>query len=366
MHLPFCKQKCNYCDFLSFQCSKERRSEYLSALKWELDGYQEMKQTHMLTSIFIGGGTPSVLSVCEIKQVFSWIKQGFLIEEGAEITIEVNPGTVDRQKLEEYKSLGVNRISLGLQSTNDSELKTLGRIHTYEEFLETYVLAREVGFDNINIDLMSSIPHQTLESWEETLDKIIQLQPEHISAYSLIIEEGTPFYQKYDEVEAFLPDEEEERIIYYRTKEKLMSAGYHRYEISNYAKEGKECRHNIGYWERRDYLGVGLGAASLLDNVRITNVKNFDSYIQNPNFEREREELSAKSQMEEFVFLGLRKMQGIDRREFLRCFQTSIEVAFQEQIQEMVQKNLLVWEEDYLRLTERGIDVSNFVMSAFL
>ena len=273
----------------------------------------------------------------------------------AEITIEMNPGTVDKEKLRTYRKVGINRLSIGLQSALDEELKKLGRIHTFEEFLDTYKLAREEGFHNINIDLMSAIPGQTVESYEYTLRTVAEIKPEHISAYSLIIEEGTPFYERYGQGEhqEELPGEEDERRMYQMTKEILAQYGYERYEISNYAKKGYACRHNLGYWERAEYLGIGRGASSLMDNQR---------WIQG----EEREEIDRQGQMEELMFLGLRKMEGVSCAAFEKAFGCTIESVYDEVIQRMKEMGLMEDADGYLRLTERGIDLSNYVMSEFL
>ena len=267
----------------------------------------------------------------------------------------MNPGTVDKEKLRTYREVGINRLSIGLQSALDEELKKLGRIHTFEEFLDTYKLAREEGFHNINIDLMSAIPGQTVESYEHTLRTVAEIKPEHISAYSLIIEEGTPFYERYGQGEhqEELPGEEDERRMYKMTKEILAQYGYERYEISNYAKKGYACQHNLGYWERAEYLGIGRGASSLMDNQR---------WIQG----EEKEEIDRQGQMEEFMFLGLRKMEGVSYAVFEKAFGCTIESVYHEVIQRMKEMGLMEDADGYLRLTERGIDLSNYVMSEFL
>ena len=291
----------------------------------------------------------------QIKDIFKGIKETFKLSDEAEITIEMNPGTVDKEKLRTYREVGINRLSIGLQSALDEELKKLGRIHTFEEFLDTYKLAREEGFHNINIDLMSAIPGQTVESYEHTLRTVAEIKPEHISAYSLIIEEGTPFYERYGQGEhqEELPGEEDERRMYKMTKEILAQYGYERYEISNYAKKGYACQHNLGYWERAEYLGIGRGASSLMDNQR---------WIQG----EEKEEIDRQGQMEEFMFLGLRKMEGVSYAVFEKAFGCTIESVYHEVIRRMKEMGLMEDADGYLRLTERGIDLSNYVMSEFL
>ena len=369
IHIPFCVKKCAYCDFLSGPQDRDTIEKYVDKLVEEIG----VQKPATVSSIFLGGGTPSILEPSQIFKIFKVLNCTFKIEKDAEITIEANPGTVTVEKLEAYKQCGINRISFGLQSTNNEELKLLGRIHTYEEFLESYQLARACGFENINVDLISAIPKQTVASWEETLKKVIALEPEHISAYSLIVEEGTPFAKVYGEGcpgEHDLPCEEEERAIYYRTEELLERAGYHRYEISNYAKAGKECRHNLGYWERKDYLGIGLGAASLVNNVRYKNTDDLLYYMEHSSdlsaIQENVEKLSLQEQMEEFMFLGLRKTEGVSVTEFKNTFGKTMEECYGEQIQKLKEQGLLEQKDGRLMLTRPGIDVSNYVFGEFL
>lgn len=355
IHIPFCIQKCQYCDFLSAPSTMKERQEYVESLCQKIRSYGELAKVYHVISIFVGGGTPSILEAGQMLEIFGAVRSTFSIDEDAEITIEANPGTVSREKLRAYRQAGINRLSIGLQSTKNEELKILGRIHNYEEFLGTYKLAREEGYRNINVDLMSAIPHQTAEGWSETLRRIAELGPEHISAYSLIIEEGTPFYERYGEGRHNneLPDEDEERKIYRQTKSILKKYGYHRYEISNYARSGYECRHNLGYWNRTEYLGIGIGAASLIGGQRW-------------NEGEEPETLSVENQMEEYMFLGLRKMKGVSKERFLTEFGHEMEEIYGEVLGKMYRDGLLEQSGDYVRLTERGIDVSNYVMSEFL
>ena len=373
IHIPFCIRKCAYCDFLSGPQTQEVIGKYVDALITEIASYQDWAKPYCVCSVFVGGGTPSVLHAEQMERVFATLRETFEIAQDAEVTIEANPGTVTREKLETYKRCGINRISFGLQSTNNKELELLGRIHTFEEFQESYQMARAAGFDNINIDLISAIPKQTLGSWESSLRNVIALEPEHISAYSLIVEEGTPFYEKYGEGaegEVLLPSEEDERQMYHCTEALLREAGYHRYEISNYAKPGRECRHNLGYWERKNYLGIGLGASSLIDNVRYRNTECLEDYIQFTcelnQIQKDREILSIEEQMEEFIFLGLRKMEGISKKLFQNTFGKTLEQCYGKNIQNMIEKGLLVMEEDVLKLTKAGIDISNYVFTELL
>lgn len=373
LHIPFCVRKCAYCDFLSSPENGETIENYVEALIREIKAYQALSLNDIVVTIFLGGGTPSVLEGNQMERIFEALHEVFEIAEDAEITVEANPGTVTQEKLSAYRKLGINRISFGLQSADNGELKLLGRIHTYEQFLESYEMARTAGFTNINIDLISAIPKQTVRSWEETLKRIIRLKPEHISAYSLIIEEGTSFAKLYGEgspLERDLPSEEEERLMYEKTEEILGENGYHRYEISNYAKEGMKCRHNLGYWERKNYLGLGLGASSLLDNRRYSNTENLREYTecagQPEKIRKNTEHLTEEEQMEEFIFLGLRKMNGISEQAFWNCFQKTIWDCYGENIRKVMEKGLLKQREGCLSLTKKGIDVSNYVFAEIL
>lgn len=387
IHIPFCVKKCAYCDFLSFSADEKMQNTYVNALQNELNFYGSKYGDRYISTIFIGGGTPSWLNERMMASVMECVYRNFEVASDAEITIECNPGTVSDTKFAVYKEAGINRLSIGLQSANNDELKTLGRIHTYEQFLMTFDKARHHGFNNINVDLMSALPGQTPEGFIRSLKKIIRLKPEHISAYSLIIEEGTPFYEKYQkDVELresgcetmFLPTEEEEYQTTKQTQELLQSEGYHWYEISNFAKPGRECRHNIGYWKRADYLGVGLGAASLIDNVRYANTSDIYEYIRCfekgqmeklPNFfgaVESCEAISREARMEEFMFLGLRMVDGFHRDEFERNFGISIEGVYGIELKRLQQEELLLQTEGCIRLTEKGIDISNYALSQFL
>lgn len=362
IHIPFCVQKCAYCDFLSAPADEAVRERYIDALKEEIRQQKSFGSEYKVISIFIGGGTPSILEGAQIAEILKEIRNYFAVEADAEITIECNPGTLSEDKLSCYKKSGINRLSLGLQSADNQELKLLGRIHTYEEFLESFSLARKVGFGNLNVDLMSALPGQTKESWQETLRQVIALNPEHISAYSLIIEEGTPFYKRYKpggREEYLLPDEDMERQMYYDTRDILGAAGYERYEISNYAKPGYECRHNLGYWERREYLGLGLGASSLIKGVRYHNHRKLLAYLRGDYTHEEVQKLTRQEEQEETMFLGLRKAEGILLTEEL------LEV-YKETLQRLQQKGLLLWEGGRVRLTDLGIDVSNYALAEFL
>ena len=452
IHIPYCIRKCLYCDFLSFgkgSSQWESIDKYIDALCHEIKFYKEYSKDRIVTSVFIGGGTPSVLTNSQADKLFAAIKSGFMLSKDCEFTIECNPGTLTADKLKLYRTNGVNRISLGLQSSDNAELKVLGRIHTFEDFARSFDAVREAGFKNVNVDLMSAIPGQTMKSWENTLIKTLSFKPEHISAYSLIIEEGTPFYDMYCEAgrrcEAVgnleagkgceagvccetgedkvlkLPDEETEREIYHFTKAFLNANGYERYEISNYSLPGYECRHNSGYWRGRDYIGLGLGAASCFEGRRYADVSDFNAYLaavdkaqaaadkaqavadkaqaaadkaqaatdkaraaaagfeksghKAQNFVEETlpwtdsetvHILSKKDRMEEFMFLGLRMCSGISAVDFKRRFNENIYDIYGE-VFETLKKKKLIWQQgDFWMLTDYGVDLSNYVLSEFL
>lgn len=371
LHIPFCVSKCKYCDFLSAPSGEEQRQIYVERLCRRIRYWSDVIHNYgyEIVSIFVGGGTPPILTEAQITQVFEAVHESFPIREDAEITLEMNPGTDVKDKLPVYRELGINRLSMGLQSADNEELKCLGRIHTYEDFRQVYQWAREAGFTNINVDLMSAIPGQTLESYEDTLRKVADLEPEHISAYSLIIEEGTPFYERYGEGRHAeeLPDEDIERQMYVRTGEILEDYGYHRYEISNYAKDGYECRHNLGYWDRKEYLGLGAGASSLMDHIRWKEPDHIGPSTGLVLEEREDfTRLRRKDEMEEFMFLGLRKINGVSEYDFYKSFRVSMDEIYKESIENLIKEGLLVREEDRIRLTDRGIDLSNYALSQFL
>jgi len=369
IHIPFCVRKCAYCDFLSFPAGADVQRQYVNKLMEEIKlagaGFHETA----VSSVFVGGGTPSVLAPSLMEEIFGKLRECFFIEEGAEISMEANPGTVSKEKLLAYRRAGINRLSFGLQSADNKELSALGRIHTWEEFLESFYLAREAGFDNLNVDLMSALPGQTVKSWEKTLKTVADLEPEHISAYSLILEEGTPFFEKYGEGRGtgILPDEDEEREMYHRTKEILKDCGYERYEISNYAKSGRECRHNVGYWTGVPYLGLGLGASSYVNGRRFKNESSLSSYLkERPGKRCEEEILSVKDMEEEFFIVGLRMVRGVCLEEFEERFGKRAEEVYPGIMEKFVREGAAVMENGYFRLTDFGLDVSNYVMAEFI
>ena len=402
IHIPFCIKKCNYCDFLSMPADEKTQRKYVEMLLKEIKQEGVFYQDDRVNTVFFGGGTPTALKTDWLIEILEAVRESFCFDntdgrksgfQEAEITIECNPGTVEYEDLCELRKAGFNRLSIGLQSADNGELALLGRIHTWETFLQTYESARKAGFDNINIDLMSALPGQTLPSYQQTLEKVLALEPEHISAYSLIIEEETPFYEIYGEENIDeenppanqLPDEDTERAMYDLTEKLLMEKGYFRYEISNYAKKGKECRHNIVYWQRGNYLGLGLGSASLVDNVRFHKEDELEFYLkymgrlkeEETGYEfqqqkylsgayQEQSVLSEREQMEEFMFLGLRMMDGVKKADFRQQFQKDMDVLYGKVLQRLEKQGMIKQTQDTVMLTARGIDVSNVVLAEFL
>lgn len=401
VHIPFCVRKCDYCDFLSFPADARTQAAYVHALLAELAFYGERMQDYLVTTVYLGGGTPSWLDGQQLFAIARRIRQCFCVAEDAEVSIECNPGTVTAEKLALYRAAGINRLSVGLQSCDNRELKLLGRIHTCEQFLHTYELAENAGFGNVNVDLISGLPFQTAEKFADTLRRVIGLAPHHVSVYTLMIEEGTPFYERYQSDAALqreglptraLPCEEEEYRIYKLTQRMLRDAGYGQYEISNYSRPGYACRHNIGYWTRENYLGAGLGAASLIDNVRYVNTADIHMYTElcrqpawlppeafdgcrgrcaegnwfGSSLHRSAEILSRSAQMSEFMFLGLRMTEGVAAADFERCFGVKAETVYGEVMAELEEKRLLSAAEGRIFLTDRGMDVANYCMARFL
>lgn len=366
IHIPFCKQRCFYCDFPTFAGKERFREEYIDALIKEI---KEKCSDYLIKTIFIGGGTPSYLEENELEKLLITVSK-LKLSSKLEYSMECNPGTVNENKLKIMKKYGVNRISFGLQSCNDNLLKKIGRIHTLEEFLENYNLARKVGFDNINIDLMYGLPNLTIQEWRNTLEKICKLKPEHISAYSLIIEEGTAFYKLYEKDKLELPSEDEERIMDKMTKDILKDNGYHQYEISNFALYGKECEHNKVYWSLDEYIGVGSASSSYIDGYRFTNTSDINDYIEkisnNISVIIERYKNSIEDEMEEFVFMGLRMVSGIDLLKFEKKFGVDINSIYKEIIEKNIKDGLLVVKENKMFLTAKGMELSNSVMSDFI
>lgn len=374
IHIPFCVRKCSYCDFLSFSTDERTQLAYANALIREIEFYGPQMSQYTVNTIYIGGGTPTWLNEDKMVEILDSVYTYFNVSSEAEVSMECNPGTVTSAKLEKYRRAGVNRLSIGLQSADDEELKILGRIHNFEQFIKTYEMARNAGFGNINVDLISGIPYQTAEKFLHTLQKVVRLKPDHISAYSLIIEKGTPFYDayKFDAVKQeagmqteVLPTEDEVYRIYKLTQQYLAQAGYEQYEISNFARPGFECEHNIGYWTRANYLGLGLGAASLVENVRYSNTTDLYQYMDGILRVSE-EPVSRKAQMEEFMFLGLRQTCGVTRQQFESAFGIPIDGIYKNALDYLRDEGLLDTSEGRIVLTEKGMDLSNFALAQFL
>ena len=375
VHIPFCVKKCNYCDFTSAAYSQDIRQRYIDSLILELEGiddkYSLSFDEYSVSTIYFGGGTPSVPDASLIIGVLDRIMERFEVDstEHCEITIEVNPGTVDEDKLNAYRRAGFNRISIGLQSANEDELRLLGRIHSYNEFLRTYEMARRAGFANINVDVMTALPGQTLDKLKYTLCEVIRLNPEHISAYSLIIEEGTPFYDIYGHMEEGPVAEELEREMYHFVTKALSEHGYYRYEISNYSKPGYESRHNSSYWTGIDYLGLGLGASSLLDNVRYQNTSDMNEYLAASVAKcsiADEIRLTEHDQMEEYMFLALRMDRGASIEGFRQRFGISLRDKYGSVIDRLTSEGMLELSDDTIWLSDKGVDYGNYVFSSFL
>ena len=363
IHIPFCEKKCDYCDFISY-CNKENLTkDYIEKLKEEII-VELNKKEYNIKTIYIGGGTPSFIDSKYIVEILNIIKEKYILED-VEITIEVNPGTVTENKLLDYKNVGINRISIGLQETNNDLLKQIGRIHTYEEFLQTYNLARKIGFKNINVDLMLGLPNQSIVDIKNSLNKIMTLNPEHISVYSLILEEGTKLYSKYEKKEIELPDEELERNMYWYVKNTLENNGYIHYEISNFCKDGYHSKHNISCWNQEEYIGFGVNAHSYIDGARYSNTESIEGYIE--NFDKiVHEKQTIEDMQKEYMLLGLRKIQGISVQEFKNKFGENPIFLFRNEFSKLVEEDLLIVDGDYIRLTNKGLDLANIVWEEFV
>lgn len=375
IHIPFCVRKCDYCDFLSMKADESEKAEYINSLNKEINEYENKfnckDSEYIVETVYFGGGTPSCIDCAHIGKIMDLLCARFKFsdKQKPEITLEVNPGTVDKDKLKAYKSYGINRLSIGLQSANDNELRALGRIHSFSEFEKIYDDARMTGFDNINVDIMTAIPYQTLESLAYTVDTVTSLKPEHISAYSLIIEEGTPFYERYGTEGTALFDEETERRMYHETVDRLRESGYFRYEISNFSRKGYESRHNTSYWKRTDYLGFGLGASSLVGNTRYRNTTALSDYINRPSSAEDFEEktiLSREDCMDEFMFLGLRMSAGVSADEFEQKFGVPPGKIYARELERYLKEGLLKYDGRNYCLTDKGVDYGNYVFAGFL
>ncbi|UZT07012.1 MULTISPECIES: radical SAM family heme chaperone HemW [Clostridium] len=366
IHIPFCKQKCLYCDFPSYAGKESLINEYIRALNEEI---LRKCSKYKIASIFVGGGTPSYLNEINLESLLKTINL-LDFKDDFEFTIECNPGTLNEKKLVLMKNYNVNRISMGLQTTNDNLLKEIGRIHSFEEFKKNYNQARKAGFENINVDLMFGLPNQHMKDWKASLEDVMSLEPDHISAYSLIIEEGTCFYNLYNNDKLNIPNEEEERSMYLFTKGFLEDYGYNQYEISNYAKVNKECFHNKVYWKCNEYLGLGVSASSFVDEKRFKNIDDIKIYIEKINNNEDvTEEIHVNNindDMEEFMFMGLRMIEGIDLKTFKKRFGKDVFDIYDEVIKNNIKKGLLVVDSEKLYLSEKGIELSNYVMSDFI
>ena len=368
VHIPFCKKKCDYCDFISY-CNKDNLIyDYVQAVKAEIQS-QNIKPE--ITTLYIGGGTPSYIDSKYIIEILEKIKEKN-VSSNAEITIEVNPGTVTKEKLEDYIKSGINRISIGLQTTNDELLKQIGRIHSFTQFLETYKLAKKVGFKNINVDLMLGLPNQRIKDLKESLEQIIKLKPKHISVYSLIVEDGTPIANKIEKGEMQLPDEELERNMYWFVKNTLELNGFIHYEISNFAKKGYESKHNLNCWNQKEYIGIGASAHSYRDITRYSNTENIEEYIENVNngnFNRNKiihEIQKEDDAKKEFMLLGLRKIKGVDINQFKNKFGDNPIYLFRNELKKLTDERLLIIDNNNIRLTNKGLDLANLVWEEFI
>ena len=381
VHIPFCKHKCYYCDFISFADKNSLIDEYIKWLNYEikeggqgnrLDYENKLDDLVFVKTIYIGGGTPSFIESKYITEILKTIKENFVVDEDAEITVEMNPGTVDENKLKDYYNCGINRLSIGLQETNNALLKEIGRIHTYEDFENTYSLARNVGFKNINVDLMLGLPNQNILDLENSINKILDLDPEHISVYSLILEENTVLKNKVDQGILTLPEDEMERKMYYTVKNMLENNGYIHYEISNFAKKGFESKHNLDCWNQKEYMGFGAAAHSYTNNFRFSNIENIEEYINNFKNNKEEDNLifhekqNRESKMKEYMMLGLRKIEGVNIQQFKNKFVENPIFIFRKEIEKLVNEELLEVDGNFIKLTKKGLDLANLVWEEFV
>ena len=374
IHIPFCKKKCNYCDFISF-CNKDNLiEEYIECLKKEIKEFNFLNKN--VTTIYLGGGTPSYINSKFIVDILNLLKEKLKSNKtpfyDLEITIEVNPGTVTREKLEMYKKVGINRLSIGLQETNNNLLKQIGRIHTFEDFLDTYNLAKEVGFNNVNVDLMIALPNQKISDIKESLEKIVNLNPNHISVYSLIVEEGTLIEKQVNQGKLKLPSEEEERNLYWYVKNFLEISGYNHYEISNFAKKGQESKHNLNCWNQEEYIGFGLASHSYINKTRFCNISNLKKYIgniKNNDFDKNRiieEKQTKEDEEKEYMMLGFRKIEGVSISRFKEKFLENPLFLYRKELDKLVNEGLIIVDLDNIKLTNKGLDLANIVFEEFV
>ena len=376
IHIPFCKKKCYYCDFVSYANKQEKVKEYINCITKEIDSYLYELENYNVTTIYIGGGTPSFIDSIYIVNLLNKLRDKLKNNDtkwsNIEITIEVNPGTVNLEKLKQYKEAGANRVSIGLQSSNDKLLKQLGRIHNYQEFLNTYQTARQVGFENINVDLMLGLPNQSIQDLRETIENVVKLTPEHISVYSLILEENTKMEQCIKSGKLELPDEEVERQMYWYVKNKLELNGYEQYEISNFSKKGRESKHNTNCWKQKEYIGLGIAAHSYINRKRYSNIEDLDKYIENikaneiEKNRRTHEIQTIDEAQKEYMILGLRTIKGVSIQEFKEEYGENPIYLFREELNELVNEDLLEIDSDFIRLTNKGLDLANLVFEEFV
>lgn len=370
IHIPFCLKKCNYCDFISYDYDIEKVNLYFEGLNKEMMLYKDLLSQYKIKTIFIGGGTPSIIDIKTLSNLINNLHKTFSISDDIEFTIETNPGTLNEEKLLEYKKFGINRLSIGLQSYNNKILRFIGRIHSKETFLKNYSTARKIGFNNINIDLMYGLPNQSLNNWKETLKQIVILEPEHISAYSLKIEEGTKFYDLYEKGKLNLPEEEIDRNMYHYTIDLLSQYGIYQYEISNFAKKGFECKHNLIYWHNEEYLGLGISAHSYINSIRYSNSFTFNEYLKLlrnnklPIITKEPKDRNDK--IIETMFLGLRMNKGINIQRFKEKFGVTPFEIYGEKLKNLADSGLININKKSICLTKYGMDVSNQVFIEFL
>lgn len=374
IHIPFCKKKCDYCDFVSYTQNEEIQNKYVDCLlktieqvtsKLKLDDY-------IVNTIYFGGGTPSYINSKNIIEIMKKIQSKFQIAENPEITIEINPGTISEDKLLDYKNCSINRISIGCQAIQENLLKMLGRIHNYEEFLNTYKLVQKTGFENINVDLMLGLPNQTLEDIENSVKEILKLNPNHLSVYSLIIEEGTEIEKRVSKGELILPEEDIERKMYKKVKEILESRNYIHYEISNFAKKGFESKHNMACWNQEEYLGFGLASHSYFNNKRFSNIEKIDEFISNIENEKYDKNIiihemqSEEEKKKEYMLLGLRKLAGVSISEFEQKFRINPLFYFRFEISKLEEQGFIEVDLDNIKLTNKGLDFANLVWEEFV
>lgn len=369
VHIPFCVHKCFYCDFISFAGKEKLILEYVKVLQKEIVKEAKEHIDCKVTTIYMGGGTPSFIDSKYIVEIIDTIKSSFQVSEDAEITIEINPGTVTKEKLQDYMKCGINRVSIGLQSTDNKLLKQIGRIHTYEQFLNTYEMVRSVGFKNINVDLMLALPNQTLEILEDSVTKIMALEPEHISVYSLILEEETKLYDLVESGKLELPDEDTERKMYWKVKNVLEQNGYNHYEISNFAKRGFEAKHNLNCWEQKEYLGMGVAAHSYFNKTRYSNTENLEEYIENINQNKNTKTIheiqKQTDEQREYMLLGLRKIEGVSISKFKEKFIQNPIYIFRRELYKLTKEGLIEVDIDSIKLTNKGLDFANLVWEQF-